>query len=76
MNNKYYLVGSYQETPVYFCRKQGLMLGSRMDELAEPTGIENLEIIRDLGGINNIERMVNNYEKSEKRQNDRKRRFG
>ena len=74
MNNKYYLVGSYQETPVYFCRKQGLMLGSRMDELAEPTGIENLEIIRNLGGINNIERMVNNYERTEKleaKKNDR-----
>ena len=74
MNNKYYLVGSYQETPVYFCRKQGLMLGSRMDELAEPTGIENLEIIRDLGGMKSIEQIIHNYEKNEVREakkNDR-----
>ena len=42
------------------------MLGSRMDELAEPTPIQNLEIIRDLGGISNIERMVNNYERTER----------
>jgi len=66
MNNKYYLIGVYQETPVYYSTKQGLMLGSRMDELIEPTAIENLEIIRDLGGMSNIERMVNNYERTER----------
>ena len=60
----YYLVGSYQETPVYYSAKQGLMLGSRMDELAEPTAIQNLEIIRDLGGMKGIERLVNNYERT------------
>lgn len=66
MNNKYYLVGAYQEIPVYYSTRQGLMLGSRMDELVEPTAIQNLEIIRNLGGISNIERMVNNYERSER----------
>ena len=68
MNNKYYLIGSYQEVPVYFCRNSGLMLGSRMDELKEPTGIENLEILRELGGMGKIERLVHNYEKNEVRE--------
>jgi len=75
MNNKYYLVGAYKEIPVYFSTRQGLMLGSRMDELVEPTPIQNLEIIRDLGGMKGIELIVHNYEKSEKRENGRKRRF-
>ena len=63
---EYFLIGSYQETPVYYSTKQGLMLGSRMDELAEPTAMQNLEILRDLGGMSTIERMVNNYERSER----------
>jgi len=68
MNNKYYLIGAYKETPVYFCRKQGLMLGSRMDELVSPSAVQNLEIIRDLGGMSGIERLVHNYEKNEVRE--------
>jgi len=68
----YYLVGSYQEIPVYFSRKHGLALGSRMDELRKPTAMQNLEILRDLGGINNIERLVNNYERSERLETKKK----
>uniref|UniRef100_A0A6H1ZIP0 Uncharacterized protein n=1 Tax=viral metagenome TaxID=1070528 RepID=A0A6H1ZIP0_9ZZZZ len=64
--SEYYLVGEYNSVPVYYSTKQGIMLGSRMDELAEPTAIQNLEIIRDLGGMSNIERMVNNYERTER----------
>ena len=64
MSKGYYLIGAYHETPVYFCTKQGLRLGSRMDELVEPTPVQNLEIIRDLGGMSNIERIVNNYERT------------
>jgi len=41
MKQEYFLVGAYKTVPVYFSRKQGLMLGSRMDELVEPTGIPN-----------------------------------
>ncbi len=36
--------------------------------LVEPTGIENLEIIRELGGMGAIERIVRNYEKNEARE--------
>ena len=75
MNNKYYLVGAYQELPVYYSTKQGIMLGSRMDELAEPTAIQNLEIISELGGMKGIELIVHNYEKSERRENGCKRRL-
>jgi len=72
---EYYLVGAYNELPVYFSTKQGIMLGSRMDELKSPTPIENLEIIRNLGGLNGIERIVSNYQKSERleaKKNERK----
>jgi len=44
------------------------MLGSRMDELVEPTGIQTLEIYRDLGGMKGIEKIVHNYQIGEKRQ--------
>ena len=64
MSKGYYLVGEYHETPVYFSRTQGLALGSRMDELAEPTAVQNLEILRDLGGMKGIERLVNNYDRT------------
>jgi len=66
MNNKYYLVGAYKTIPVYFSTKCGLMLGSRMDELVAPSAVQNLEIIRDLGGAAGIERIVNNYERNKK----------
>ena len=64
--SEYYLIGAYQELPVYYSTKQGIMLGSRMDELEEPTAIQNLEILRDLGGMKGIERIVNNYQRSER----------
>jgi len=64
MKQKYYLIGAYKEIPVYFIRNQGLMLGSRMDELVAPSAVQNLEIIRDLGGAAGIERIVNNYERT------------
>jgi len=66
MNQKYYLVGAYKEAPIYFSTKQGLLLGSRMDELKEPTGIQNLEIIKELGGMITIDRLVRNYERAER----------
>jgi len=72
MKQKYYLVGAYKTVPVYFSTKQGLRLGSKMDELVEPTGIENLEIIRELGGMGAIERIVRNYEKNEAREEKNK----
>jgi len=43
-----------------------------MDELRKPTAMQNLEILRDLGGINNIERLVNNYERSERLETKKK----
>ena len=66
MKQKYYLIGAYKEIPVYFIRNQGLMLGSRMDELVAPSAVQNLEIIRNLGGAAGIERLVNNYERNKK----------
>jgi len=66
--SEYYLIGAYQELPVYYSTKQGIMLGSRMDELEEPTAIQNLEILRDLGGMKGIELMVSNYERTERLQ--------
>ena len=66
MSKGYYLVGEYHETPVYFSRKHGLALGSRMDELTDPTPMQKQTIIADLGGMSKIELMVNNYERSEK----------
>jgi len=70
MKQKYYLVGAYKTVPVYFSTKQGLMLGSRMDELVEPTAVQNLEIVRDLGGMKGIEKIVHNYQIGEKRQKE------
>ena len=70
MKQEYFLVGAYKTVPVYFSTKQGLMLGSRMDELVEPTAVQNLEIVRDLGGMKGIEKIVHNYQIGEKRQKE------
>jgi len=68
MNNKYYLVGAYETAPVYFSRKYGLKIGSRMDELQEPSSLEKEAIIKCLGGMKTIDRLVRNYEKNEVRE--------
>ena len=68
MNQKYYLVGEYKTVPVYYSRNHGFSLGSRMDEIVEPTEIERNEIISNLGGMKSIEQIIHNYEKNEVRE--------
>ena len=61
---EYYLVGSYHEIPVYFSRKQGVMLSILPDEFTEPTGLQKKMIISELGGMSTIDRLVRNYERT------------
>ena len=61
-----YLIGAYHEIPVYFSRKQGVMLSILKDELTEPTDLQKKMIISELGGISKIELMVTNYERTER----------
>ena len=68
MDQKYYLVGEYETVPVYYSRSHGFSLGSRMDEVVEPTELERNEIIAELGGMSKIEQIVHNYEKNEVRE--------
>ena len=68
MNQKYYLIGEYQQVPVYYSKNHGFSLGSRMDDVVEPTELERNEIIAELGGMSKIEQIVHNYEKNEVRE--------
>ena len=66
MNQKYHLIGAYQTIPVYYSRIEGLLLCSGTEEFEEPTDLQKKMIISELGGMSNIERMVNNYERTER----------
>ena len=65
-NEKYHLVGAYSEKPVYYSRKHGLLLGGRMDDFDEPSDLEKEAIIKWLGGMKTIDRLVRNYERAER----------
>ena len=71
MNSKYHLVGTYNETPIYYSRTKGLWLGSRGDEIKieyEPKGSQKEMLIDYLGGMKSIETIIHKYEKDEARE--------
>jgi len=66
MNNKYHLIGAYQTIPVYFSRTEGLLLCSGTEDFTEPTDLQKKMIISEIGGMITIDRLVRNYERTER----------
>ena len=66
MNQKYHLIGAYQTIPVYYSRTEGLLLCSGIEDFTEPTDLQKKMIISELGGMKTIDRLVRNYERTER----------
>ena len=65
-NLEYYLIGDYMNIPVYCNKEYKLVLGSRFIDFKKLPKVKQDLITASLGGMEGIELMINNYERSEK----------
>ena len=55
---KYCFIGEYNQKPVYYNIKAGLLLESRLDDLIKPSNKETKIILNKFGGIKGIELII------------------